>query len=118
SIPDDFGQIGLISGGSHMHHRGTHFTAKTGSGAMLVDTSTWDEPPPTFYDPPIMLNPGDTISWTCTYDNDTAAPLVFGESAENNEMCIYLARFFSDRSGDQIECQAQGDTGSPMLRTY
>jgi hypothetical protein len=64
-----------------------------------------------------MLNPGDSISWTCTYDNQTGKTLTFGESAQANEMCIYLARFYSAPDGAQLECQAQGPTGMPFTRT-
>jgi hypothetical protein len=118
AIPKTFGPIGLIGGGSHMHKRGVHFTAMTSTGVMLADVDTWDEPPPITYDPPIMLNPGDKITWTCTYDNTTTKTLTFGESAEDNEMCIYLARFFSDPDGSQLECQAMGPTGTTSTRTY
>jgi hypothetical protein len=118
AIPKTFGPIGLVAGGTHMHKRGVHFTAMTSTGVMLADANTWDEPPPITYDPPIMLNPGDKITWTCTYDNTTNKTLTFGESAEDNEMCIYLARFFSDPDGSQLECQAMGPTGTTSTRTY
>jgi hypothetical protein len=118
AIPQTYGPIGLVSGGTHMHKRGVHFVAKTSTGAMLADVDTWDEPPAITYDPPIMLKPGDKISWTCTYDNNTGKTLSFGESAENNEMCIYLARFFSAPDGAQLECQANGPTGTTSSRTY
>jgi len=31
----------------------------------------WDEAPPSYYDPPVMLNPGDTIDWTSTYSAES-----------------------------------------------
>jgi Copper type II ascorbate-dependent monooxygenase, C-terminal domain len=118
TIPATYGPIGLIYGGSHMHMRGVHFVVKTSTGMSLGDSTQWDEPAPFVYDPPVMLNPGDSISWTCTYNNDTGKTLVFGESAQNNEMCIYLGRFFSAPDGAQLECQASGPTGMPFSRTY
>jgi hypothetical protein len=118
TIPSTYGPIGLVYGGIHMHKRGTRFTAKTGSGVMLADVTTWDEPPPIKYDPPIMLNPGDSITWTCEYNNDTGQTLMFGESAEKNEMCIYLARFYSAPDGAQLECQAFGPTGITTANSY
>ena len=118
AIPQTYGPIGLVSGGTHMHKRGVRFVAMTSTGAMLADVDTWDEPPGITYDPPVMLNPGDKITWTCTYDNNTGKTLTFGESAENNEMCIYLARFFSAPDGAQLECQATGPTGTTSTRTY
>ncbi len=112
TVPSTYGPISLISGLSHMHMRGTHFVANTNKGVNLVDTTVWDEPPVQNYDPVIPLNPGDSITWTCTYDNETGAPLVFGDSAAKNEMCIYLARFYSAPSGNDIECQSPTANGT------
>jgi hypothetical protein len=114
TIPQNFGPIGLVSGVSHMHKRGVHFVATTGAGKMLLETDDWDEPPPTFYDPPVMLNPGDSIRWTCTYDNDTATTFTFGDSAEKNEMCIYIGRFFSSPNGDDLNCETPYATGTAI----
>ncbi len=112
SIPSAYGTIGLIGGGSHMHRRGVHFVATTSTGASLVDTTEWDEPPLLAYDPPVMMNPRDSITWTCTYNNDTGQTLNFGPSALTNEMCIYLARYYSSSADDvQIECQAPSPNG-------
>ena len=65
-----------------------------------------------------MMNPGDTITWTCTYNNDTAKTYTFGPSVSDNEMCIYLARYYSSNTNDtQITCQASttnGGTAQPM----
>jgi len=112
TVPSTYGQIGLISGASHMHSRGVHFVANTSAGVNLVDTTEWDEPPIQAYDPPIMLNPNDSITWTCTYNNQTGGTLTFGDSAEKNEMCIFLARFYSAPSGDDIECQSPSPNGA------
>ena len=111
-IPNNYGPITLIGGGTHMHKRGVGETAMSSTGAMLANATTWDEPPAETYNPPVTLNPGDSISWTCTYQNDTGMQLHFGESADTNEMCIYLARYYTGNKSDtQIECQAQGDQG-------
>lgn len=104
TIPQTFGPIGIIQAVSHMHKRGVRFVA-TARGQTVLETSEWDEPPPTVYDPPLMLNPGDALSWTCTYDNNTGQTLTFGDSAEKNEMCIYIARFFSSPDGDDLSCE-------------
>ena len=118
SIPNTYGQIGLVGGGTHMHMRGVKFVAATNTGMQLANVTTWDEPPPIAYNPYVMMNPGDSITWTCTYDNPTSKTFTFGESASDNEMCIYLARYFSSNQNDtQVACQApgpQGGTASPM----
>jgi hypothetical protein len=105
TIPESFGPIGIVSAVSHMHKRGVHFVAKTGSGQTLLETDEWDEAPPVDYDPPVLLNPGDSLSWTCTYNNNTGRTLTFGDSAEENEMCIYIARFYSSPNGDDLTCE-------------
>jgi hypothetical protein len=112
AVPAAYGQIGLIGGGSHMHSRGAHFIATTSTGVTLAETDDWAEPPAVAYEPNVLLNPGDSISWTCTYNNDTSNTLTFGESAQTNEMCIYLARFYSSPDGDDLQCQAFFDTGT------
>jgi hypothetical protein len=111
SIPSTFGPIGLLSAVSHMHRRGVHFVAATSTGQQLFDTTEWDEAPPVNYDPPVLVNPGESIKWTCTYDNDTGMTLGFGDSAVKNEMCIYIARFFSSPNGDDLSCETRASTG-------
>jgi len=117
AIPTTYGQIGLVYGGTHMHMRGVREQAKASTGAELADVDTWDEPPGIAYDPFVMLNPGDTITWTCTYNNSTTKTFTFGESASDNEMCIYLARYYSSNKDDtQLMCSAattMGGTARP-----
>ena len=119
SIPATYGAIGLVLGMTHMHMRGVREVATTNTGLMLADVNTWNEPPPIPYSPPIMMNPGDFITWTCTYNNSTSQTFTFGQSATDNEMCIYEARYFSSNANDtQIACQAlseQGGTAEPQL---
>jgi hypothetical protein len=115
TIPSTFGPIGLLNAVSHMHKHATHFVATTSSGVSLLDTTDWDEAPPVDYATPIMLNPGDAITWTCTYQNDTDQTITYGDSAIKNEMCIYIARFFSSPSGDDLECETP--TASMMARS-
>ncbi len=114
AIPSDFGTIGLLGGDSHMHSLGAHFVASTSTGAMLVDTTQWSDPPPVAYTPPVMLSAGDTISWACTYDNTTANTIKFGKS-DTNEECVYVARFYSSPTGTGLECLASAPTGQTAV---
>jgi hypothetical protein len=112
SIPSAYGPIGIVRGVSHMHSRGVHFVATTSTGTPLIDDTNWDEPPPHFYDPPIMMNPGDSIDWTCSYNNMTGNTLTFGNSAATNEMCIFVGRYYSTDANDvQIVCMAGSAQG-------
>jgi hypothetical protein len=118
AVPNTYGQIGLVYGGTHMHMRGVREQAHSSTGAQLADVNTWDEPPGIAYNPFVILNPGDTITWTCTYNNSTSKTFTFGESASDNEMCIYLARYYSsDQNDTQLTCQATSTmtgTARPM----
>jgi hypothetical protein len=119
SVPSIYGQIGLLGAGSHMHSRGVHFVAQTSSGVPLIDDTTWNEPPSHTYDPPVMLNPGDSVSWTCTYDNDTSMTLSYGDSAAKNEMCLLAGVYYStNANATQLSCFAQSQNGGaaqPMM---
>ena len=44
-------------------------------------------------DPPVMITAGDTVTTTCTFDNDTSRNITFGESTEN-EMCFNFASYY------------------------
>jgi hypothetical protein len=113
AIPSVYGPIHLIGAGSHMHMRGIHFVANTNTGIKLLETDEWEEPPSVPYDPPITMNPGDAVTWTCTYNNETAQPITFGQSASKNEMCIYIASYYtSSPEATQLECQATMPTGT------
>ena len=113
SIPSVYGPISLIGAGSHMHMRGVHFVASTNKGVPLIESTEWDEPPPVAYEPPIVLNPADSVTWTCTYNNETNQTLMFGPSASKNEMCIYIASYFtSSPDATQLECQSTSANGA------
>ena len=112
SIPSTYGQIGLVGGGTHMHRRGIQEVATTSTGIQVANSNTWNEPPPVLYNPYVMLNPGDSITWTCTYNNDTAKTFTFGPSVSDNEMCIYLARYYSPNPNDSmIICESPTQNG-------
>ena len=84
ALPQD---VNFLLGASHMHQRATHFIS-TANGQTLYETTQWAEPPPKIYSPALHLGTGTTITWSCTYVNDTGSTLTFGESAATNVMCI------------------------------
>jgi hypothetical protein len=98
--------VNLLWTNSHMHQRATHFVATTGS-TTLYETDSWSDPTPQTFSPPLALSGANTtIDWSCTYVNDTAAPLTFGESAASNAMCNFGAAFYpvADPSNPVIRC--------------
>jgi hypothetical protein len=91
TLPQD---VNILSSSSHMHRRATGFTSGASTGETLFETTEWAEPPPKEYSPPLQLKAGTTLDWSCTYVNDTARPLIFGESAAKNAMCIGVSIFY------------------------
>ena len=86
--------VNILWSASHMHKRATNFVATTSTGQTLFQTTQWAEPPPQTYSPPLPLTSGTSITWACSYYNDTQQPLTFGESASSNVMCISSSVFY------------------------
>ena len=103
SLPMD---MNLIKASSHMHKHGTHFTS-TIAGETIVDTDQWSDPKPVLYDPVKPVKSGDALSFTCSYNNDGDVPLTFGESAQTNEMCIFVSAFYPVTSPSQVTVDCQ-----------
>jgi hypothetical protein len=85
--------MNVVVASGHMHHHGTDLVASR-AGVTLYETTTWSEPPSTVFDPPLALHAGDPITFSCTYQNDTGAPITFGPSAATNEMCNFSTRVY------------------------
>ncbi len=82
----------LLGIAPHMHQHATEFASniQAASGnACLMNIPRWDFgwQGGYFLQQPIELAVGDKISTTCTYDNDTASAIKFGE-ATTDEMCF------------------------------
>jgi hypothetical protein len=85
--------MNMLKAASHMHKHGTSFEA-TVAGETVFATTEWAEPDPAFFDPAKTFQSGDPLHFECTFVNNSTQTLVFGESAENNEMCIFVASFY------------------------
>ena len=84
TVPHDLNVIRVTS---HMHRHGINFAA-TIDGAPLYQTTSWSEPPPMLFQPALAWTQGQQVTFSCTYHNDTGAPILFGTSAKTEEMCI------------------------------
>jgi hypothetical protein len=77
--------ITILSSTPHMHLQGRHLKTiinrKNGGSEILID-KPFDFQTQVSYPTPAMVNPGDTLSTTCTY----ATPTPFGQGT-NQEMC-------------------------------
>ena len=79
----------------HMHLAGKHFTttAAPGNGpptVLLDEDYNFDQQTLVSLDPPAVLNKGDVVQTSCTYQNEGPDTLTFGESTTKNEMCISI----------------------------
>jgi hypothetical protein len=89
---------------SHMHQHATQFRAVTNTGVEVYDTTSWDEPKPRVFRPPLLLEAGTQVTFTCTYQNLTTETLTFGESARSSEMCILAGTYFPALNGNLLVC--------------
>jgi hypothetical protein len=103
SILPEAGDIKLLTVQSHMHRHGVHFAASLADGTPIYETDQWSEPQPKSFDPPgFAIAAGSTIDFTCDYQNDTGSTLTFGESASDNEMCLFGGLYYPAPNGKGI----------------
>ena len=69
---------------SHMHKRGTHFTIDETEAdgktviQRVLNTTTYTDPPQVSFTPPMLLDVGQRLVYTCTHDNGVTTPLKMG----------------------------------------
>jgi hypothetical protein len=90
TLPQD---MNVIATAGHMHRRGSHFIATSGS-TTLFETDQWSDSPPKQIAPPLLLKAGTDLTWSCDYTNETSATLTYGESALTNVMCNAVLIFY------------------------
>jgi hypothetical protein len=87
----------------HEHHLGTGVKvssapSKTGPDTPIYDVPgwTWSEPATVYKDPPVTVPSGGGFHLTCTWQNDGASAVKFGESA-NDEMCFFWTYYYPSK---------------------
>jgi hypothetical protein len=78
---------------SHMHQWSLGFTASTNNSVFYTE-SDWSAPPLFIHSPVIPMTSSQSITWSCSYYNDTGMTLTFGDSAKSNIMCIYMGDYY------------------------
>jgi hypothetical protein len=85
------GDIHILSVWPHMHKLGTHMKVtinrQNGTKELLHDKAFSFNKQIQYDKGDIILKPGDTMTTTCTYDNDNTTPVTFGEKT-SDEMCF------------------------------
>lgn len=105
---------------SHMHSRGVHFEATTDDESAaealgkLYVSNDWSEPEPREFPEGVLLHAGSHITFTCDYENDTNDTFIYGQSAEDNEMCILHGMYWPRMSGSAETCIGGVTSRSPL----
>ena len=111
---------------SHMHRHGRLFEVfqtVSGTETPLYSTRSWESPPLEIFAgtngvPPIVLRPGsgDHMRFRCTHRNDDlTTDLVYGPSANTNEMCI-MPVYYVEHPDDLLALIAGADGGDQGFR--
>lgn len=100
--PDAVVNIMMLS--SHMHRHGELFEITQMSTRELLHRSVaYDDAPITFYNPPLVLDATDGLSFKCTHSNyDRDVPLEFGFTSED-EMCIIVGYYYISLQAETSE---------------
>ncbi len=93
AAPDAVLNIMMLT--SHMHRHGELFEINQMSTNELLHRSVaYDDAPITFYNPPLVLDATDGLSFQCTHNNyDRDVPIEFGFTSED-EMCIIVGYYY------------------------
>ena len=74
-------------------------------GRQLYQTNSWADPVQARFAPPFVARSGDHLQFSCTFVNETASRLTFGESAQSNDDCavrLEQAHHVRDWPGGQL----------------
>lgn len=74
----------VVSMMGHMHTHGTLETV-TVDGAEVYRSENWADP--SLLHPELRLTPASSVRWSCTYVNDTATHIEWGNAVQTQEMC-------------------------------
>jgi hypothetical protein len=92
----------------HEHHLGTGVEVGVGAGSAgpfnvvynhAAPNFSWSDPATDEQNPDFAVPTGGGFDFTCTWYNDTANPVKFGESA-NDEMCFFWAYYWPAPSSE------------------
>ena len=84
---------------SHTHKHATETLVNYVSGGKtenVVDTTDWESPDVgLFYAPSFLtVKQGDSFTYSCAYTNTSSSPVLVGETAASNEMCMAIGYYF------------------------
>jgi hypothetical protein len=62
----------------------------------IVHTTDWEHPDVGLWNAPnyLTVKAGDSFTYSCAYTNNSASPVLVGETAATNEMCMAIGYYF------------------------
>lgn len=110
--------IHLQYASSHMHRRGIEFRSHLEGGSLtepvpLHQTNDWASPIADVYSPAVQVQAGQIIQFTCDYRNDLSRSVTEGESAETDEMCMFIGSYWPQMDLSAENCLVEGS--GPVL---
>jgi hypothetical protein len=105
--------ITLFTESSHYHARGVGYqayldTSSTPAATPFYTSDNWASP--TIQDTTIQIPAGSHLRYYCDYDNSQGTQAYYqGQSAANNEMCMFVGLYYPAMPVSDEECYA-GDT--------
>jgi hypothetical protein len=114
TVTASMGPVHLIGQSPHMHKLGVHakfeLTRADGSHVVIHDMPfDFNEQRAYAIMPDLVLNTGDMITTTCSYNNTTDANVTFGQNTED-EMCFNFSTYWP-KGG--LSCPSGGLGGFP-----
>lgn len=109
--------VSLAQQVSHMHERAASYSADLLDGdpiaggtklQQLYQTTDWEEPAVKINSPPIALEQGQWIEWSCNYENSEARAVAQGQQT-TDEMCMFIGLYWpqSAQMDQRPPCQMQ-----------
>lgn len=89
-VPSSQQPIHILRSWPHMHKIGRHMTTvinRSGGGTEMLVDEPFNFNTQISYDTPAVIMPGDTLTTTCTFQNDTNGTVIYGTHTDN-EMCF------------------------------
>jgi hypothetical protein len=110
-------EITVATAASHMHRRGTGYTATLLDGdpiggakvvQKLYEGTEWEEPVSRVFSPALTMKPGQWIRWACDYKNTESRDVAQGQQT-TDEMCMFVGAYWPRNPGwEQCGVNGQG----------
>jgi hypothetical protein len=101
--------VTMLGAGPHMHRRGVHYEAfldedgKPPATTPFYTTDDWEHP--INFVGPTQLKAGTRVRFTCHYKNPDEREYFQGQSADDNEMCMFTAVYYPEMKLDDGQCR-------------